>query len=113
MDAAGAAARGLHHLFAVPRQDVQASFDAQLKKLLTQITASTASSTTGDSEPGHAAANLYEPLFEVTHSGWYWQITPDRRRPGAQARLASLATASCLPPSESNVARPTTPARAG
>jgi len=53
-------------IYSLYREDVQLSFDAQLKKLLTQITIDSMS-TTGD-EPV-MPPNLYEPLFEVTQSG--------------------------------------------
>ncbi|MEE8531137.1 MAG: histidine kinase, partial [Hyphomicrobium sp.] len=59
-------------IYGLYRDDVQASFDGQLRKLVNAITVDSMS-------PGSvpdAPANLYEPLFEVTHSGWYWQITP-------------------------------------
>ena len=60
-------------IYSLYREDVQLSFDAQLKKLLTQITIDSMS-TTGDTPV--MPPNLYEPLFEVTQSGWYWQIRP-------------------------------------
>ena len=72
-------------IYSLYREDVQLSFDAQLKKLLTQITIDSMS-TTGDTPV--IPPNLYEPLFEVTQSGWYWQITPHRRGSGSDARLA-------------------------
>ena len=51
-------------------------------------------------------ANLYEPLFEVTHSGWYWQITPLDEPGAAKLVSASLATAT-LPSPAANASRPT------
>ena len=66
------------------------SFDAQLKKLLTQITIDSMS-TTGDTPV--MPPNLYEPLFEVTQSGWYWQIRPIDGAPGRTLVSPSLATA--------------------
>ena len=54
-------------IYSLYRDDVQLSFDAQLKKLLTAVTVDSMN-TTGD-EPV-VPQNLYEPLFEVTHSGW-------------------------------------------
>jgi hypothetical protein len=50
-------------IYSLYRDDVQVSFDAQLKKLLTQITIDSMS-TTGD-EP-IITPNLYEQLYEVT-----------------------------------------------
>jgi signal transduction histidine kinase len=77
-------------IYALYREDVQLSFDAQLKKLLTQITIDSMS-TMGD-EPV-IPPNLYEPLFEVTQSGWYWQIHPIDGAPGRTLVSPSLATA--------------------
>jgi signal transduction histidine kinase len=77
-------------IYSLYRDDVQLSFDAQLKKLLTQITIDSMS-TTGD-EP-IIPPNLYEPLFEVTQSGWYWQIRPIDGAPGRTLVSPSLATA--------------------
>ena len=81
-------------IYGLYRDDVQASFDGQLQKLVNAITVD--SMGTGEGPP-MAPANLYEPLFEVTHSGWYWQITPldDQARPArlplARDRDAALA----------------------
>ena len=77
-------------IYSLYREDVQLSFDAQLKKLLTQITIDSMS-TTGDTPV--IPPNLYEPLFEVTQSGWYWQIRPIDGAPGRTLVSPSLATA--------------------
>lgn len=77
-------------IYSLYREDVQLSFDAQLKKLLTQITIDSMS-TTGDVPV--IPPNLYEPLFEVTQSGWYWQIRPIDGAPGRTLVSPSLATA--------------------
>lgn len=71
------------------RKDVQQSFDIQLKKLLTVLTLDSMN-TTGD-EPVRPN-NQYEPLFEVTHSGWYWQIQPIDGAPGKRLVSPSLAS---------------------
>ncbi|MEQ1716458.1 MAG: ATP-binding protein [Hyphomicrobium sp.] len=76
------------------RNDVQTSFDMQLKKLLTVLTLDSMN-TTGD-EPVRPN-NQYEPLFEVTHSGWYWQIRPIDGAAGR--RLVSPSLASEILPS--------------
>ncbi|MBA2124680.1 histidine kinase [Hyphomicrobium methylovorum] len=76
-------------IYSLYREDVQLSFDAQLKKLLTQITIDSMS-TTGDIPV--LPPNLYEPLFEVTQSGWYWQIHPIDGAPGLRLVSPSLAT---------------------
>ncbi|MFA5958143.1 sensor histidine kinase [Hyphomicrobium sp.] len=77
-------------IYSLYREDVQLSFDAQLKKLLTQITIDSMS-TMGDQPV--IPPNLYEPLFEVTQSGWYWQIRPVDGAPGRTLVSPSLATA--------------------
>ncbi len=71
------------------RNDVQTSFDMQLKKLLTVLTLDSMN-TTGD-EPVRPN-NQYEPLFEVTHSGWYWQIRPIDGAAGRRLVSPSLAS---------------------
>lgn len=71
------------------RNDVQTSFDIQLKKLLTVLTLDSMN-TAGD-EPVRPN-NQYEPLFELTHSGWYWQIQPIDGAPGRRLVSPSLAS---------------------
>jgi signal transduction histidine kinase len=88
-------------IYRLYRDDVQASFDGQLQKLVNAITVDSMGSAEG---PPVAPANLYEPLFEVTHSGWYWQIAP-LDAPGAQKLVsASLATASLPSPAAKGIA---------
>ncbi|MDX2288542.1 MAG: ATP-binding protein [Hyphomicrobiaceae bacterium] len=72
------------------KADFQANFDVQLKKLVTSIAVD--SILTEASRPLQPE-NRYEPLFEVTHSGWYWQIAPLDGAGGPVLRSASLATA--------------------
>ena len=76
-------------IYALYREDVQLSFDAQLKKLLTAL-AVDSMNTTGDQPV--PPQNLYEPLFEVTHSGWYWQIRPIDNADGRTLVSSSLAS---------------------
>ena len=76
-------------IYSLYRDDVQLSFDAQLKKLLTALAVD--SMNTNGNEPV-APQNLYEPLFEVTHSGWYWQIRPIDPASGRQFVSDSLAS---------------------
>ncbi|MDX2259399.1 MAG: ATP-binding protein [Hyphomicrobiaceae bacterium] len=84
-------------IYSLYRDDVQASFDVQLKKLVTAIAVdSLLSDTSTPVEP----QNRYEPLFEVTHSGWYWQIRPLGNATGPVLRSASLATAALASPFE-------------
>lgn len=84
-------------IYSLYRADVQASFDGQLKKLVTAIAID--SLGTGTAVPA-APINRYEPLFEVPQSGWYWQIKPldDGRTPTLVS--ASLATARLPSPYE-------------
>lgn len=84
-------------IYSLYREDVQLSFDAQLRKLLTQITVD--SMGTGGDVPV-IPPNLYEPLFEVTQSGWYWQIRPIDGAPGRTLVSPSLATAVLPSPYE-------------
>jgi signal transduction histidine kinase len=89
-------------IYSLYRNDVQTSFDMQLKKLLTVLTLDSMN-TSGD-EPVRPN-NQYEPLFEVTHSGWYWQIQPIDGAPGR--RLVSPSLASEVLPSPYEKAFPT------
>ena len=84
-------------IYSLYREDVQLSFDAQLRKLLTQITVDSMG-TSGDVPV--IPPNLYEPLFEVTQSGWYWQIRPIDGAPGRTLVSPSLATAVLPSPYE-------------
>lgn len=76
-------------IYSLYRDDVQLSFDAQLKKLLTALAVD--SMNTNGTEPV-SPQNLYEPLFEVTHSGWYWQIRPLDNSAGRTLVSPSLAS---------------------
>ncbi len=82
-------------IYSLYRDDVQLSFDAQLKKLLTALSVDSMN-TSGD-EP-ILPQNLYEPLFEVPNSGWYWQIRPIDGAPGRKLVSPSLATGELLSP---------------
>ncbi|MFN0218079.1 MAG: sensor histidine kinase [Hyphomicrobium sp.] len=91
-------------IFSLYRNDVQLSFDLRLKNLLDAI-AIDSMNTTGD-EP-ISPPNLYEPLFEVTHSGWYWQVRPIDGAPGRT--LVSPSLASSILPSPYEKKFPTDP----
>ncbi len=93
---------GLYH------DDVQASFDGQLQKLVNAITVD--SMGEGQGAPT-APTNLYEPLFEVTHSGWYWQITPLDDKTATRLVSPSLATATLPSPAAKGVSADATGAR--
>jgi signal transduction histidine kinase len=95
-------------IYGLYRDDVQASFDGQLQKLVNAITVD--SMGTGEGPP-MAPANLYEPLFEVTHSGWYWQITPLDDQAAARLVSPSLATATLPSPAAKRIAADASGAR--
>ncbi len=86
-------------IYSLYREDVQASFDARLEKLATAITID---SMLADADRPITPTNRYEPLFEVTHSGWYWQIKPLDGQAGMTLRSASLATATLPSPLQLN-----------
>ncbi len=87
-------------IYGLYRDDVQASFDGQLQKLVNAITVD---SMGAGQTPPLPPTNLYEPLFEVTHSGWYWQITPMDDPAGRKLVSASLATASLPSPAAKGI----------
>lgn len=87
-------------IFQLYRDDVQASFDGRIEKLVNAIAVDSLSS--GGEEPV-TPVNRYEPLFEETHSGWYWQIRPLDDVTGNRLVSASLATAALPSPSEEKV----------
>jgi signal transduction histidine kinase len=88
-------------IYGLYRDDVQASFDGQLLKLVNAITVDSMGSS-NDAQP-LPPSNLYEPLFEVTHSGWYWQITPLDPPGGRKLVSPSLATGSLPSPASKKV----------
>src|SRR3990170_737046 len=76
-------------IFSLYREQVQLNFDKQLKKLLTAI------SLDSMNTPGDEAVqpqNLYEPLFEIPNSGWYWQVRPIDQGVGRTLVSPSLAS---------------------
>lgn len=73
----------------VRQRELASAHDARLSQFLTLIIAY--STDEGGSEP-RFPRNVGEPLFEVTHSGWYWQITPLGASPGRRMVSASLAS---------------------
>ncbi|MCZ7595271.1 MAG: ATP-binding protein [Hyphomicrobium sp.] len=88
-------------IYRLYRDDVQTSFDGQLLKLVNAITVDSMGSS-GDAQP-LPPSNLYEPLFEVTHSGWYWQILPLTPRGGRKLVSPSLATWSLPSPAAKSI----------
>ncbi len=86
-------------IYSLYRNDVQATFDNQLRKLVLAIRID--SLYAGSNQP-IVPPNRYEPLFEVTHSGWYWQIKPLEGGEGRTLVSASLATATLASPKQLN-----------
>jgi len=88
-------------IFQLYRADIQASFDGRIEKLVNAIAVDSLSS---GGEAPVTPVNRYEPLFEETHSGWYWQIRPLDDVTGNRLVSASLATATLPSPLEEKVA---------
>ena len=80
----------------VHKREAEAAFDTRLSQILTQIIAF---STLHEGSEPRMPKIIGEPLFELTHSGWYWQITPLDNAPGRRMVSASLAGESLLLPS--------------
>jgi signal transduction histidine kinase len=87
-------------IYSLYREEVENSYDRRIGVLLTVILSD--SIDHGDSEPG-APKDVGEPLFEITHSGWYWQIKPLDGRPGKLLVSRSLADERIPLPSEAKV----------
>jgi len=60
-------------IYSLYRTEVETSFDRRLSVLLTVILQDGIDH--GEDEPGDPK-DVGEPLFEITHSGWYWQFKP-------------------------------------
>jgi signal transduction histidine kinase len=80
----------------VHKREAEAALDARLSQILTQIIAF---STLHEGNEPRVPKIIGEPLFELTHSGWYWQITPLDNAPGRRMVSASLAGESLILPS--------------
>jgi signal transduction histidine kinase len=87
-------------VYSLYRQEVEISFDRRLSVLLTVVLNDTIDH--GDSEPGEPG-DVGEPLFEITHSGWYWQVKPLDGKGGRTLVSRSLTGLSIPLPSEHNV----------
>jgi signal transduction histidine kinase len=87
-------------IYSLYAQEVATSFDRRLSVLLTVVLSDTIDH--GDNEPG-TPKDVGEPLFEITHSGWYWQIKPLDGKPGETISSRSLAGLTIPLPSEHNV----------
>lgn len=95
-------------IFRLYKDDFQTSFDTQLKKL---VIALTIDSMAEASDRPLAPTNRYEPLFEVTLSGWYWQIKPLDTPDQKTLVSASLASSSLPSPFERKFPSDTTGTR--
>lgn len=82
-------------IYSLYREDVQTSFDGQLQKLVIAIDVDSMAAT-GDQPI--APTNRYEPLFEVSRSGWYWQIKPVDGQDTETLASASLGPARLTSP---------------
>jgi signal transduction histidine kinase len=87
-------------IYSLYRQEVETSFDRRLSVLLTVVLSDTIDH--GDQEPGEPK-DVGEPLFEITHSGWYWQVRPLDGKPGRTLYSRSLAGLTIPLPSEHNI----------
>jgi signal transduction histidine kinase len=87
-------------IFARYRYEAQTTFDARISFFLTVVI----SDADEHSENGPNSPNNWgEGLFEITHSGWYWQIKPLDGKPGPTLRSRSLSGDMLPLPSEHNV----------
>jgi signal transduction histidine kinase len=87
-------------IYSLYREDVAESFDDRIRTLLTVLLAD--SVERAGSEPGQPG-DVGEPLFQITNSGWYWQIHPVGDLPGRRLVSPSLATASLPSPYERQI----------
>jgi signal transduction histidine kinase len=88
-------------IYSLYREEVETSFDRRLRALLTVILSDSIEHSEND-EPG-LPKEVGEPLFEITHSGWYWQIKPLDQKGGKPIVSRSLADARIPVPSAFNV----------
>src|SRR5262245_55442020 len=87
-------------IYSLYAQEVSISFDRRLSVLLTVVLSDTIDH--GEQDPGEPK-DVGEPLFEVTHSGWYWQIKPLDGKPGRVLTSRSLEGLTIPLPSEHNI----------
>lgn len=87
-------------IYSVYQQEAEEGFDERLRQLLTIVHADSIDSA--ESEPG-TPGQIGEPLFFITHSGWYWQIKPLAGAPGQPKVSPSLATFALPSPFEAGV----------
>ena len=88
-------------IYSLYRNEVETSFDDRIKTLL--LVVYTDSSEHATAEPG-SPRDAGEPLFEIMHSGWYWQIKPTEGAEGRRTLVSkSLATETISSPYERKV----------
>jgi len=87
-------------IYSVYWQEVEEGFNERLSQLLTIVHADVIDGA--ESQPG-TPGQVGEPLFFITHSGWYWQIKPLRGAPGEIKVSPSLATFVLPSPYEAGV----------
>lgn len=87
-------------IYRLYRDDVQGAFDGEIEKLANAIALDAMS---GDGPAPISPDNSYQPLFEATHSGWYWQVKPLDDPSSRRLVSASLATGSLASPFERSV----------
>lgn len=80
-------------IYSVYKQEVEENFDERLRQLLIIVHADSLDGAQSEpATPGQAG----EPLFLITHSGWYWQIKPLDGEKG-QTKLSPSLASSVLP----------------
>ena len=87
-------------IYSLYRHEVENSFDARIALSLQVVLADTIDH--GDEEPG-IPKDVGESLFEITHSGWYWQIKPLDGKPGHLLTSRSLTGLAIPLPSEHGI----------
>jgi signal transduction histidine kinase len=79
-------------LTAVYRTSAEAAFDERLGVYLRALVADLASASPGDTDSRPESGQLADPQFELTLSGWYWQITRlDGSKPDIRASRSLFA----------------------
>ena len=87
-------------IFSRYRYEALTTFDTRISFFLTVVISDADEhSETGPTPPN----NWGEGLFEITHSGWYWQIKPLDDRPGPTLRSRSLSGDVMPLPSENKI----------
>jgi signal transduction histidine kinase len=87
-------------IFSLYSHEIREGFDRRIAVLLTVIVADSVDHA--GNEPGHPR-DVGEPLFEIIHSGWYWQITPVLPPEGRRRVSASLASEQLKMPSSLDI----------